>query len=60
MGKESGCSAGDTGDVGLIPRLGKFLGEGKATHSSILAWRIPQTEEPGVLQSMGSQRVRHN
>ena len=31
-----------------------------ATHSSILAWRIPQTEEPGGLQSMGSQRVGHN
>ena len=31
-----------------------------ATHSSILAWRIPWTEEPGRLQSMGSQRVRHD
>ena len=31
-----------------------------ATHSSILAWEIPQTEEPGRLQSMGSHRVRHN
>ena len=31
-----------------------------ATHSSILAWRIPWREEPGGLQSMGSQRVRHN
>ena len=31
-----------------------------ATHSSILAWRIPWTKEPGRLQSMGSQRVRHN
>ena len=30
----------------------------KATHSSILAWRIPWTEEPGGLQSMGSQRFR--
>jgi len=30
-----------------------------ATHSSILAWRFPWTEEPGGLQSMGSQRVRH-
>ena len=35
------------------------LEEGMATHSSILAWRIPWTEEPGGLQSMGSQRVRH-
>ena len=31
-----------------------------ATHSNILAWNIPQTEEPGELQSMGSQRVRHD
>ena len=31
-----------------------------ATHSSILAWEIPRTEEPGGLQSMGSQRVRHD
>ena len=31
-----------------------------ATYSSILAWKIPWTEEPGGLQSMGSQRVRHN
>ena len=35
------------------------LEKGMATHSSILAWRIPWTEEPGGLQSMGSQRVRH-
>ena len=44
----------------------RFLGqedpleEEMATHSSILAWRIPWTEEPGRLQSMGSHRVRHN
>ena len=36
------------------------LEEDIATHSSILAWRIPWTEEPGRLQSMGSQRVRHD
>ena len=36
------------------------LEEEMATHSSILAWRIPWTEEPGRLQSMRSQRVRHN
>ena len=36
------------------------LEKGMATHSSIHAWRIPWTEEPGGLQSMGSQRVRHN
>ena len=44
----------------------QFLGQedalekGMATHSSILAWRIPWTEEASRLQSMGSQRVRHN
>ena len=36
------------------------LEKGMATHSSLLAWRIPWTEEPGRLQSMGSQRVRHD
>ena len=36
------------------------LEEGMATHSSILAWRIPCTEEPGELQSMGLQTVRHD
>ena len=36
------------------------LEEGLATHFSILAWRIPWTEEPGGRQSMGSQRVRHD
>ena len=36
------------------------LEKGMATHSSILAWEIPWTEEPGGLQSMGSQRVRHD
>ena len=35
------------------------LEKGMATHSSILAWRIPQTEEPGGLQSMGLQKVGH-
>ena len=37
-----------------------LLEEGMATHSSILPWRIPWTEEPGGLQSMGSQRVGHD
>ena len=43
-----------------IPFLGQEdpLEKGMATHSSIIAWRIPWTEEPGRLQSMGSQRVR--
>ena len=34
--------------------------EGRATHSSILAWRIPWTEEPGELSSIGAQRVGHD
>ena len=37
-----------------------LLEGGIAIHSSTLAWRIPETEEPGRLQSMGSQRVRHD
>ena len=36
------------------------LEQGMATHSSILAWSIPWTEEPGGLESMGSQRIGHN
>ena len=47
----------------LIPGGSKWenaLEEGMATQSSILAWRITWTEEPGELQSMGSQRVRHD
>ena len=37
-----------------------LLEKGIATHTGILAWKIPWTEEPGVLQSMGSQRVGHD
>ena len=45
-----------------VPSLGREvpLDKEMATHSSILAWKIPWTEEPGWLQSMGSQRVRHD
>ena len=45
-----------------VPSLGGEdpLEKGMATHSRILAWRIPWTEEPGGLQSVGSQRVRYN
>ena len=53
-GKESACNAGD---LCLNPRLGT---RGSCSnHSSILAWRIPWTEEPGGLQCIGPQRVRH-
>ena len=54
------ANAGDIRDVGSIPGLGRSLEEGMATHSSILAWRIPWTEEPGRLQFMGLQRVGHD
>ena len=52
--KESACNVGD---LGSIPGQEEPLEKGMATHSSILAWRIPWTEEPGGLQSMGLQRV---
>ena len=47
-------------DVGLILGWEEHLEEGMATPSSILAWRIPWTEEPGGLQPIGLQRVRHD
>ena len=52
-GKESSCNAGD---LGWEDPLEKEM----ATHSSILAWRIPWTEEPGGPQSMGLQRGGHD
>ena len=56
MGKESTCNAGDTGD--MVQSLGGEdpLEKEMATHSSILVWEIPGTEEPGGLQSMGLQK----
>ena len=51
-GKESACNAGDPGS---IPRSERSPEKGMATHSSILAWRIPWMEEPDRLQSMRSQ-----
>ena len=58
--KNAPANAGDIRDVGLIHGQEDPLEEGMATHSSILAWRIPWTEEPGGLQSIASQRIRHN
>ena len=55
-GKES---AYNVGDLGSIPGWEDPLEKGMAFHFSILAWRIPRTEEPGGLQSMGSQRIGH-
>ena len=56
-GKESTCSAGD---LALIPGWEEPLEKGMAPYPKSLAWRIPWTEEPGRLQSMGSQRVGHD
>ena len=58
--KNPPASAGDLGDGDLIPGLEAPLEEGVATHSSTLAWEIPRTEEPGGLQSTGSQRAGHD
>ena len=55
MVKNLPAYAGDIRDAGSILGLGIYSGGGHATHSSILAWRIPWTEEPGGLQSMESQ-----
>ena len=54
-GKESACDAGDSRDLVSIPGSGRFPEEDMATHSSILAWIIPWTEEPDGLRSTGSQ-----
>ena len=53
-------SASNVGDLGLIPGLEDLLDKGVAIHSSILAWRIPCTEEPGRLQPIELQRVGHD
>ena len=57
-GKESIPIQVDVRDVGSVSRWKDPVEQGTETHSSILAWRIPWTEEPGGLQSMGLQRVR--
>ena len=60
-GKEPSCQCWiGKENEGLILRWEDPLEEGMATHFSILAWRIPWTEEPGGLQSIGSQRVGHD
>ena len=60
MVKNPPANAGDIRDKGWTPGSRRSLEEGLATHSSILAWRIPWTEEPGGLWSIGLQRVRHD
>ena len=52
LAKNPPATAGDKRDVSVIPESGRSPGEGMATHSGILAWRIPGTDEPGGLQSM--------
>ena len=54
--KNPPANAGDLGDMGSIPGLEDSLEEEMATHSSILSWKIPWTEEAGRLWSMGSQK----
>ena len=59
-GSEVKTSACNVGDLGSIPGSEDPLEKGMATHSGILAWRIPWTEEPGGLPSTGLQRVGHD
>ena len=58
--KNPPANAGDARDDSSSPGLGGSPGERNGNHSNILAWKIPRTEEPGGLQSIGSQRVGHN
>ena len=58
--KESACNAGDSGDVGLIPGLRPSPGEGYGDPLQYSCLEDPQREESGGLQSIGSQRVRHD
>ena len=60
MVKNLPASSGDIGDVVLSLDKEDPVEEQMTTYSSILAWRIPWTEEPGRLQSIGSQRDGHN
>ena len=56
-GSDNEESAYNVGDPGLIPGSGRSLDKELATLCSVLAWRIPWTEEPGGLQSMGSKSL---
>ena len=59
-GKQPTCNTGDTEDEGSVPRSGRSPGEGNGNPFQYLAGKIPWTEEPGGLQSMGLRRVRHD
>ena len=58
MVKTLPASAGDMGNSGLIPGSGRSLEQEMATHSSMLEWKIPWTEEPGGLQSMEKSQIQ--
>ena len=60
MVKNMPANAGGIRDTGSIPGSGRSPAGGMESQSSTLAWRSPWTEEPGGLQSMGSQRVGHD
>ena len=60
MVKNPPANVRDIRDTSLIPRSERALEVGMATHSSIHAWRIPWTEEPGELWFIGSQRIGHD
>ena len=59
-GSDGKASVYNAGDPGSIPGLGRSLEKEMAIHSSTIAWKIPWTEKPGRLQSMGLQRVGHD
>ena len=59
-GKEPACHVRSCRRLGFDPSQENPLEKGMVTHSSVLAWRIPWTEEPGGLQSTGTQRVGHD
>ena len=59
-GSDGKASVYNVGDLGSIPGLGRSPGEGNGNPLSTIAWKIPGTEEPCRLQSMGSQRVGHD
>ena len=60
MVKNPPANIGDTRDVGSTPRSGKSPGEGNGNPLQDFVQKIPQIEEPGGLQSTGSQRMGHN
>ena len=54
--KNPPANSGDTRDASLVPGSGRSPGEGNGNHSSIVAWKIPWTEEPGGLESLGPKK----